>query len=160
MPLDIQLIEPKPAQSPHDAAHSTLVNPLAKLAKDYLDLFNELVSMLEQIPKKPELYEKLIAWRPIDYREHFQHSALPGQNSALEAYEALNPCFRKRYERLAEALELIALASVAAVRGLFHDGVPEDMTRVTVACSRASLKLRSILQRASRLVNYGNYLEG
>ena len=160
MSLDIQLIEPKQAQSPHGALQSkALVNPLSGLANDYLNLFIELVAMLEHIPQSPELYEELIAWRPINHRDYFQRSALPGQNSALEAYEILNPCFRRQFEALVEELDLVAVGSVAAVRGLFHDGTPDDMNRVTAVCSRAITKLRAILLRASRLVNYGNYFE-
>ena len=45
----------------------TLVNPVSGLANDYLNLFNELVMMLEQIPQMPELLQDLLAWKPVSY---------------------------------------------------------------------------------------------
>jgi hypothetical protein len=159
MSLDVQLIEPN--QSPAGALRAkALIKPLSGVANDYLCLFGDLVKMLERIPQTPELHEDLIVWRPIDHREHFKSNALPGRDSALEAYEALNPCFRRRFEALAEELNLVAIASVAAVRGLFHEGTPDDLSRVSVVCLRAGVKLRAILMRASRLVTYGNYFDG
>lgn len=159
MSLDVQLIEPKQTASAQALHSKALANSFAELTKGYLNLFNELVAMLERIPQKPNLYEELIVWRPIDHREYFQRCEFAGRKSALEAYEDFSPFFRKRFEALVQELELIALASVAAVRGLFHEGTPEDLSRVTIVCRRASIKMRSILRRASRLVTYGNYFE-
>lgn len=132
-----------------------LVNPLSGLANDYLNLFNELVMILEQLPLMPELYEDLCAWRPIGYRDYFLNSKLPGRHSALAAYDQLNPAFRKRFEAFVSELDIIALASVASVRRLFRDGEP-DKARLTETCQRGGEKMRHILVRASRLVNYAN----
>jgi hypothetical protein len=158
MTLDLQLIEPTPTreQAVEALQTKTLVNPVSGLANDYLNLFNELVMMLEQIPQMPELLEDLLAWRPLSYQEYFQHSSLPGRHSALAAYERLNPSFRRRFETFVAELDVIALASVASVRRQFRDGVPDDMERVTMTCVRAGEKMRIILIRASRLVNYAN----
>ena len=112
--------------------------------------------MLEQIPQMPELLEDLLAWRPMSYKEYFAQSKLAGRHSALEAYDRLNPSFRRRFETFVAELDVIALASVASVRRQFKNGVPEDMDRVTTICHRAGEKMRIILIRASRLVNYAN----
>lgn len=158
MNFDLQLIEPTPSreQAVEALQAKTLVNPMSGLANDYLNLFNELVMILEQIPQMPELLEDLLAWRPMSYREYFQRSSLPGRHSALEAYEQLNPHFRQRFETFVAELDVIALASVASVRRQFRDGLPGDMERVTSTCVRAGEKMRIILIRASRLVNYAN----
>lgn len=161
MNLDLQLIEPSETRQKavEELQSKTLVNPVSGLANDYLNLFNELVMMLEQIPQMPELLEDLSVWRPVSYQEYFRKSQLPGRHSALAAYEQLSPSFRRRFETFVAELDVIALASVASVRRQFRDGVPKDMERVTSTCVRAGEKMRIILIRASRLVNYAN-LEG
>lgn len=161
MNVDLQLIEPADThkRAVEELQSKTLVNPVSGLANDYLNLFNELVMMLEQIPQMPELLDDLCAWRPVSYQEYFRKSQLPGRHSALAAYEALSPSFRRRFETFVAELDVIALASVASVRRQFRDGAPQDMERVTTTCVRAGEKMRIILIRASRLVNYAN-LEG
>ena len=156
MDLDFQLIDP--ALTRREAVEAlqskTLVNPVSGLANDYLNLFNELVMIFEQIPQMPELLEDLLAWRPVSYREYFERSQLPGRHSALAAYEALDPSFRRRFETFVAELDVVALASVASVRRQFREGAPHDMARVSEICARAGEKMRIILVRASRLVNY------
>ncbi|QGM45821.1 hypothetical protein [Methylocystis heyeri] len=159
MSFDLQLIEP--AISPHDEAvaalqSKSLVNPVSGLANDYLNLFNELVMMLEQLPQMPELLDDLLAWRPMTYQEYFSNSKLSGRHSALEAYEQLDASFRRRFETFIAELDVIALASVAQVRRQFRYGAPHDMNLVNSICHRAGEKMRIILIRASRLVNYAN----
>lgn len=158
MNSDVQLIEPSEARQKavEELQSKTLVNPVSGLANDYLNLFNELVMMLEQIPQMPELLEDLCAWRPVSYQEYFRKSSLPGRHSALAAYEQLSPNFRRRFETFVAELDVIALASVASVRRQFRDGEPQDMERVVATCTRAGEKMRIILIRASRLVNYAN----
>ncbi len=161
MTLDVHLIEPSKTrdQAVEALQSKTLVNPVSGLANDYLNLFNELVMMLEQIPQMPELLEDLAGWRPVSYQEYFRKSKLPGRHSALAGYEALSPTFRRRFEGFVAELDVIALASVAAVRRQFRDGSPQDMEKIAATCGRAGEKMRIILIRASRLVNYAN-LEG
>lgn len=159
MTLETQFVEPVDASAAEEGYSKPLVSPISGLANDYLNLFNELVMILEQLPVMPELYEDLCVWRPVSYQEYFRKSALPGRHSALAAYEVLSPTFRKRFEAFVAELDVIALASVASVRLQFRDGPPADMARLTETCQRSGEKMRHILVRASRLVNYAN-LEG
>jgi hypothetical protein len=141
----------------HELQTKPLVNPVSGLANDYLNLFNELVMMLEQLPQMPELIDDLLAWRPVSYEEYFRRSQLPGRHSALAAYERLDPTFKRRFETFVAELDTIAVASVAAVRLQFRSGTPLDSERVSLTCGRAGEKMRAILVRASRLVNYAKY---
>lgn len=140
-----------------DLQTKTLVNPVSGLANDYLNLFNELVMMLEQLPQMPELIDDLLAWRPVSYQDYFKRSQLPGRHSALAAYDRLDPSFKRRFEGFVAELDTIAVASVAAVRQQFRNGAPQDWDRVAATCSRGGEKMRAILTRASRLVNYARY---
>jgi hypothetical protein len=159
MKSDVHLIEPSETRQKavEELQSKTLVNPVSGLANDYLNLFNELVMMLEQIPQMPELFEDLCAWRPISYQEYFRNSQLPGRHSALSAYEQLSPSFKRRFETFVAELDVIALASVASVRRQFRDGTPQDLERLAATCTRAGEKMRIILLRASRLVNYATF---
>jgi hypothetical protein len=159
MPLDLQLIEP--ATFAHEEAAMGLrtrapITLVSGLANDYLNLFSELVLMLEKLPQMPELVGELLAWRPMSYKEYFSRSKLSGSHSALEAYDQLNPAFRRRFETFAAELDIIALAAVASVRRLFKDGSPNDFDRLSEICHRAGEKMRIVLVRASRLVNHAN----
>lgn len=155
MTLDMQLLEPGETPEGFVAElQSSIVNPLSGLANDYLNLFNELVMILEQIPYMPELYEDLCAWRPVSYQEYFRQSSLRGRHSALAAYEKLNPAFRTRFEGFVSELDILALASVASVRRQCRDGPPRDIARLSETCARSGEKMRQILVRASRLVNH------
>jgi hypothetical protein len=156
MTFDSSLLEPAAATTAVDMYSKSLVNPMSGLANDYLNLFNELVMILEQLPIMPELYEELCAWRPVSYHDYFLNSSLPDRHSALAAYEQLNPAFRKRFEGFVSELDVIALASVASARRQFKDGPPADLARLRETCERAGEKMRQILVRASRLVNYAN----
>ncbi len=159
MSFDLHLIEPYKItreQAVEALQSKTLVNPVSGLANDYLNLFNELVMMLEQIPQMPELLQDLLAWKPVSYQDYFRDSKLPGRHCALEAYEQLDPTFRRRFETFVAELDLIALASVASVRRQFRDGEPKNVERAATTCQLAAEKMRIILIRASRLVNYAN----
>ena len=86
MSFDLHLIEPHKIarEEAVEALQSkTLVNPVSGLANDYLNLFNELVMMLEQIPQMPELLQDLLAWKPVSYQDYFRDSKLPGRHCAL-----------------------------------------------------------------------------
>lgn len=156
MTFDVNMIEPPAGSASQELYSKSLVNPMSGLANDYLNLFNELVMILEQLPLMSDLYEDLCAWRPVSYRDYFLNSPLPDRHSALAAYEQLNPVFRKRFEAFVAELDVIALASVASVRRQFRDGAPTDQARLAETCERAGEKMRQILVRASRLVNYAN----
>ncbi len=75
-----------------------IVNPASGLANDYLNLFNEIVMLIEQLPAMPELIDDILKWRPVSYQSYFSNSILPGRVSALEAYEKLDLSFRKDFE--------------------------------------------------------------
>lgn len=156
--MDFQLIDPKIPQSEPCGLDSSrsLINPLSGLANDYLNLFNELVMILEQLPQMPELIEDLLLWRPVSYRDYFLKSRLAGSRSALEAYDRVNPSFKRRFETMVQELDVVAVAAVASARRHFRDGEPKDIVRATATCERAAEKMRIILIRASRLVNYAN----
>ena len=60
-----------------------LVNPSTGLANDYLNVFSEILLLLEFLPEMPEMTDDALAWRPRGYCEYFEQSPLPGARDAL-----------------------------------------------------------------------------
>jgi hypothetical protein len=133
---------------------SALINPASGLANDYLNLFNEIVMLVEQLPHVPELIEDIMAWRPKSYLDYFRTSALPGSITALDAYENLDVRFRRSFESIVEELDRRATGSVAAVRRKFKSQNDEGET-LAVICERAGANIREVLDKATMLVNHG-----
>ena len=136
-----------------------LINPASGLANDYLNLFNEIVMLVEQLPTMPELFEDIQRWRPISYREYFHRSILPGRLSAIETYDKLEPRFRREFETLVEELDRRSTGAVAAVRRQFKAGGEDDAALAPI-CEKAGATIREVLDKATMLVNHGALVPG
>jgi hypothetical protein len=132
-----------------------LVNPASGLANDYLNLFNEIVMLIEALPSMPELIDDIMKWHPTTYQDYFETSALPGRGSALAAYAALDERFRLDFEALVADLDRRAVGAVAAIRRHHKTNggaCPETLAEI---CGRAGENLRGVLAKATHVVNYG-----
>lgn len=143
------------AVSSVEARAAALVNPASGLANDYLNLFNEVVMLIEQLPDMPELIDDLLAWRPTTYKDYFSRSILPGRHSALDTYAELNAGFRRNFEAIVAELDRIATASVALIRHHLHKKGLAEPEVLAELCGKAGTALRSVLERASTTVNHG-----
>ena len=135
-----------------------LVNPASGLANDYLNLFNEIVMLVEQLPTMPELFEDIQRWHPITYQEYFRRSILPGRVSAIDAYERLDSRFRQSFEAVVAELDRRATGAVAAVRRQFKG--ESDPAALAALCERAGATIREVLDQATMLVNHGELVSG
>lgn len=134
---------------------AALVNPSSGLANDYLNVFNELVMLVEHLPAMPELMTDIAAWRPISYRDYFAKSNLPGRQQALLAYEQLDQAVRTEFEALVEELDRCATGSVAAIRIQSRRAQQDDGHALAAQCEKAAMGLHALLKRAAQLVDYG-----
>lgn len=137
-----------------------LVNPASGLANDYLNLFNEIVMLVEQLPTMPELFEDICRWRPASYRDYFLASVLPGRLSAIDSYNRLDPSFRQQFEALVEELDRRATGAVAVVRRQFRHLGEADSAALASICEKAGATIREVLDRATMLVNHGTIVAG
>jgi hypothetical protein len=133
----------------------TLVHPETGLANDYLNIFNELVMLVEQLPSMPEFLDDVLAWTPISYIEYFQRSSLPGSQRALERYRGLDPTFRARFESAVAEIDKTADTTLAALRKHLHRCGEGDPRGLAALCRTASASLRDLLNKAATLVNDG-----
>ena len=136
-----------------------LVNPASGLANDYLNLFNEIVMLVEQLPMMPELFEDIQRWRPTSYRAYFEHSVLPGRLSAIEQYDNLDERFRRSFETVVDELDRRSTGAVAAVRKQFKLQIENDPA-LAILCERAGTSIRETLDQATMLVNHGALVSG
>ncbi len=137
---------------------AALVNPASGLANDYLNLFNEIVMLVEQLPDAPELIDDIMAWRPKSYLDYFQSSILPGRETALDAYYNLDRRFRRTFESIVEELDRRSTGSVVAVRRKFRSQEDGGETLAAV-CERAGANIREVLDKATMLVNHGSLVD-
>ncbi len=138
----------------HARAHA-LVNPASGLANDYLNLFNEVVMLIEQLPQMPELMDDLIAWRPTTYVEYFNRSNLPGRETTLDIYNGLDARLRRKFEDVVAELDRVATGAVVSIRRHHRLKGANDNDMLMQMCERSGENLRGILKRAVEIVNYG-----
>jgi hypothetical protein len=134
-----------------------IVNPASGLANDYLNLFNEIVMLIEQLPVMPELIDDILQWRPVTYQSYFGKSILPGRASALDAYAKLDAGFRRDFETVVADLDRRAVGAVVAIRRQYKKQPETASTAMTELCMRAGEALREVLIKASDLVNHGRH---
>ncbi len=132
-----------------------LVNPASGLANDYLNLFNEIVMLVEQLPTMPELIDDIQRWRPVSYRDYFMRSVLPGRRSAITAYDQLDAQFRRDFESIVAELDARATGTVAAVRKHVRNHGEGEPIALAALCERAGCTIRATLDKATSLVNHG-----
>ncbi|MGH6834605.1 MAG: hypothetical protein ACREC9_03455 [Methylocella sp.] len=144
----------------NDPANSDSAYPVAQLgpgsslAGAYLNQFNEMVKLIEQLPGAPELIGDLLNWQPTTYQAYFAASAMPGRASATDVYASLNRCVRQNFEEIVDDLDRKALGALAAIRRHYktHGEARPDI--LTDICARAGTHLREVLGKATDLVNF------
>ena len=87
--------------------------PDSSLTGTYLNQFNEMVKLIEQLPNTPELIDDILNWHPTSYQDYFNASAMPGRVSAADVYASLNRCVRQNFEGVVDDLDRKALGAVA-----------------------------------------------
>jgi hypothetical protein len=130
-----------------------LVSPVTGLANDYLNMFNEILLVLEFLPTMPEMTEEALAWRPRSYREYFQQSPLPGAREAARRYDKVDPALRARFESLLKRLNDIALDAQARVAEEMNS--PNFPESIVEPCEATAEAMRAGLGYVARLINEG-----
>lgn len=140
-----------------EARANDLVNPNSGIANDYLNHFNEILLLIENLPALlPEMLDEVLAWKPVGYREYFTNSALPGRQQALEIYDGLDPEFRQDFESMVEILDTIVIRSIdLVIEHRAPDGTldPDGIEHI---CEQLAVDMRIVLGRAADLVNFGH----
>jgi hypothetical protein len=135
---------------------ANLINPVSDLANDYLNHFNEVLLLIENLPVLlPEMVDELLTWQPASYRTYFERSPLPGGHAAIALYDNLDAPFRELFESRIAAVNALALAATDIIRAqqrMAGELQPQD---IEILCERMSVALRGALAHAADLVNHG-----
>jgi hypothetical protein len=135
------------------AAPLGLVNPTSGLANDYLNVFNEIMLLLEFLPTMPEMTDEALAWQPRSYRDYFSQSTLPDARHALQAYDSVDPELRSSFESVLSRLnELVTQAQRRVAEESSRPEYPDSIAR---PCEEAAEAMRIGLAYVNRLINEG-----
>jgi hypothetical protein len=132
-----------------------LCNPQSGLASDYLNVFNELVMLVEQLPDIPEVIDDIAAWRPISYVDYFGGSNLPGRAAALASYQRAPGGLRAAFEAVVADLDRCATGCVAAIRLRVRRGGNEADGELAALCAKSAAAMHALLRKATDLVDHG-----
>jgi hypothetical protein len=139
-----------------EAKAAILTNPESGLANDYLNHFNEILLMIENLPVLlPEMVDDILKWLPVSYVDYWEKSPLPGSAETLRTYQGLDPNFRADFESMIELLDGIVMYSINLIAAhRLPDGSIEPDT-IEEICEKYSADLRAVLDRTADLVNHG-----
>lgn len=148
----------RPAADPARGESLSLVNPTTGLANDYLNVFNEILLLIEFLPSMPEMTGEALAWRPRSYCEYFAQSSIPGAGDALAAYDKVDPEVREDFESVLS--RLADIASRAQRKVAAESGRPDYPDSVAQSCVETAEAMRACLSYVSRLINEGRAPKG
>jgi hypothetical protein len=135
---------------------NALCNPNSGLANDYLNHFNEVLLLIENLPALlPEMVEELLAWRPVDYREYFARSNYPAKDEVVAIYDSLDADFRHDFDDMVSLLNSIVLRSIAIIADNQLPDGSLDPDGIAVVCEELAADMRTVLNRTAELVNHG-----
>jgi hypothetical protein len=143
------------AKADIEARAAVLVNPTSGIANDYLNLFNEIVMLIDTLQHMPELIDELLVWCPPTYEDYFASSNYPGRTQALDIYQTLHPDFRREFEDTIAELTCKAAEAIAKVHQLYEQNGADHLDVWAGTCTDLAEGLRVVLDRATNLVNYG-----
>jgi len=137
-----------------------LVNPASGLANDFLNVYNEILMLIELLPTMPELADDIAVWRPASYRAYFMQSPLPGSEDALAVYARLEPSFRALFEASVEKLAECGVRAVDAISRAIAAGAADCGEQICDVCAQSAAHLRGLLHATELLINHGHLVEG
>jgi hypothetical protein len=132
-----------------------LVNPVSGIAHDFLNQYNEVLLLVENLPVLlPEMIEELLAWKPKTYDEYFAASPLPGSTAAIKLYCNLGDSFRLKFETHIAKLNKIACNAISVIGKQHRTTAALNAQDVEELCAHISKKLRVELEKSNWLVNH------
>ncbi|MBB4199375.1 hypothetical protein CCR94_05955 [Rhodoblastus sphagnicola] len=130
-----------------------LVNPISGLANDYLNVFNEVLLLLEFLPTMPEMTEEALAWQPRSYCAYFEQSTLPDAKHALRAYADVDPLLRRKFESVLSRLNQIVTDAQSTIAQ--ESTGPDYPDSIVGSCEATAEQIRIGLAYVNRLINEG-----
>jgi hypothetical protein len=131
----------------------TGINPLTWLATDFLNQYNEIAMMLENIDAWPEGLLDLMEWQPLDYERHFAKSGLSDAELVITAFHHAPNVPRKRFELLVTETNAMLQKSLAI---LLQDYTGDQWEQLVIPGSVLAAQVRVEVAKLRRLINVEN----
>ncbi|MEJ1157845.1 hypothetical protein [Prosthecomicrobium sp. N25] len=125
------------------------INPVTRLATDYLNHFNTIVMLLDMIPDMPECAEEIAAWAPLSYPAYFAQAHFRERELAVAAYHAAPEGVREDFDAVVGELD----AAMGDAQRLLAEGDAADPRTVEALHVLVSLRLKPLISKASGIVN-------
>jgi len=90
----------------------TNINEQSLLATDYINVFNEVIMLLEMVPDMTECLDDIRDWQPVSYVEHFERSCFADKELAIMAYEHSPKEFREPFDQTVDLLNQLIARSI------------------------------------------------
>lgn len=134
------------AQNPAVLAKAN-INPLTRLATDYLNHYNEVIMLLEMLESCPEFASDILGWEPRGYDAYFEKSHFKDKDLARVAYEIAEPNSRRELEGMIDHMNAILAATLDALR---QNLSPAAVARLG---TESSGWLKPLVARAGSVIN-------
>lgn len=138
-PDDITVSEVTVPQAWQAKVAGTLINPDTLLATDYMNHFNEVVMLIEMLPDMPDMLPDCLAWQSKSYAEHFEACKLDYGPLAVEAYDAVPPAIKSRFELTVAQLNAVIGLTIKRASAAIASNATHD-TRFAVDAGIATLR--------------------
>jgi len=125
------------------------INPVTRLATDYLNHFNNVVMLLELLPDMPDCAEEVQDWAPMAYDDYFRHSHFRERDLAIDAYCAADPGIRADFDAAVTHLDCAMAEALALVDG--HD--PADPISGHRISDFVRERLKPLISRVGGIIN-------
>lgn len=125
------------------------INPITRLATDYLNHFNNVVMLLELVPDMPDFAEEVRAWAPVSYVDYFTHSHFRERELAIDAYGASDRQVRLAFESIVAELD----ATIGEAQSMLDGSDPSEPERAHQIRSIVCDRLKPLIAEASSIIN-------
>ncbi|WP_407048167.1 hypothetical protein [Methyloraptor flagellatus] len=125
------------------------INPVTRLATDYLNHFNNVVMLLELVPSMPDFADEVLAWKPASYVEYFATSHFRERELAIAAYGAADRDVRATFEAIIDELD----QTMAEAKDLLRKGDPSEPVNAFHIGELVTHRLKPLITEAGGVIN-------
>lgn len=125
------------------------INPVTRLATDYLNHFNEVIMLIDMLDMMPECIEDVLLWEPKSYRRHFEESGFAEKDLAIAAYDHAPRVIRLAFDHTVAEIdtEIFSVQSMLREHGRVSPRLAAELASILAE------ELRPLMDRASGIVN-------
>jgi hypothetical protein len=134
----------------YDLIVTSIVNPKSGLANDYLNVYNEVLLMIENLPIMPEIIDEIINWKSISYKTYFENSKLTESQIALGKYINLHQEIKKEFDGMISKIDETTQSVINQLKNNTKETLDYEQF-----CSFASRVLRVKIDEVTYFINNG-----